>query len=65
MSWRAPPQKKLVASHPKTEILNRYSSQGIQLFRTDFHGSVRFDFNSEGEVKCESVMGECGTARCL
>ena len=51
--------------HPKTEILNRYSSQGIQLFRTDFHGSVRFDFNSEGEVKCESVMGECGRARCL
>jgi competence protein ComEC len=50
--------------HPKPEVLRRYRELGIPLFRTDFHGSVRFTMTPEGEVKCQSVLGDCGQEPC-
>ncbi len=50
--------------HPRKEVLNRYKSLGVQLFRTDFHGALRFTFTPSGEMRCESFLGDCGIGKC-
>jgi competence protein ComEC len=50
--------------HPRKEILSRYRALGIPVFRTDFHGAVRFTITPEGEVNCENYLGDCGVSRC-
>lgn len=50
--------------HPRKEILSRYRALGIPVFRTDFHGAIRFTVTPKGEVKCESYLGDCGVSRC-
>jgi competence protein ComEC len=50
--------------HPKPQVLKRYREMGIPVFRTDFHGAVRFIFTPEGQVKCETIQGDCGQDQC-
>lgn len=50
--------------HPKPQVLHRYRNLGIQVFRTDFHGAVRFTLTPEGRVKCETTLGNCGHSLC-
>ena len=51
--------------HPSPVVLRRLKAHGISIFRTDFHGYVRFSFSSKGEVECETALGSCGRARCV
>jgi len=50
--------------HPRSEVLSRYRSFGTQLFRTDFHGAVRFKITPQGNVRCETYLGDCGVSQC-
>lgn len=50
--------------HPRSEVLSRYRALGIDLFRTDFHGAVRFTVTPKSEVKCETYLGDCGVTHC-
>lgn len=50
--------------HPRSEVLQRYRALGVELFRTDFHGAIRFTFSPQGKVTCETPKGGCGVSEC-
>ena len=50
--------------HPSPVVLQRLQAHGIGVFRTDFHGYVRFSFSPEGKVECDTALGSCGVAYC-
>lgn len=50
--------------HPRPQILERYRYRAIPVWRTDFHGYLRFRIFSDGKVTCESAQGPCGEGRC-
>jgi competence protein ComEC len=50
--------------HPHELVLKRLRYRGIQTFRTDFHGFLRFEITPEGKLFCESALGSCGWTSC-
>lgn len=50
--------------HPRPEVVDRLRGAGAVVFRTDFHGYVKFEIGKQGQVRCETALGECGVGRC-
>jgi competence protein ComEC len=50
--------------HPHPTVLRRLLRHGVQVFRTDFHGYVRFRLEPQGSVHCETALGSCGVSSC-
>lgn len=46
--------------HPHFDIMERLQKHGVNVFRTDLHGFVRFTIDSDGKVTCSFSDGECG-----
>jgi competence protein ComEC len=51
--------------HPAPRVLNRLRNAGSQVFRTDFHGFVRFVVDLSGKISCETALGSCGVSVCV
>lgn len=60
--FSAGPQNRY--GHPHEEILERYLGEKVRVFRTDYHGFVRFRISKSGEVRCQNSFGDCGSGRC-
>jgi competence protein ComEC len=50
--------------HPADSVIRRLRRAGAVVFRTDYHGFVRFRFGADGLAHCDSAQGSCGTAAC-
>ncbi len=50
--------------HPVPFVVERLTARGIQIFRTDVHGYVKFAIDRHGKVSCTSSLGSCGEGFC-
>lgn len=50
--------------HPHSATLLQLRNRGSQIFRTDFHGFLRFRISKEGTLSCDSYLGPCGVSHC-
>jgi competence protein ComEC len=50
--------------HPNGGVIGRLRRGGATVFRTDFHGYVRFTFTPDGRAHCETAQGDCGEQAC-
>lgn len=50
--------------HPHRWVLRRFGRHRTQIFRTDFHGFVKFTISPGGRIWCRTFLGDCGVAMC-
>lgn len=50
--------------HPHSRVLQRLHRNGTSVFRTDFHGAIRFEVFADGRLTCTTAHGSCGTLKC-